>query len=346
MTWSPGLAADFFNLIVTAILAAITACGASFGLIAVLRRLLAPGLLTARITDRSAHRHAARQIGGLGVVPAALVVTLVTVTLIGADGASLLGLAGGMIVLFALGLADDLLDFGPTIKLPVQVIAAGLAATGLDLGAGTLGALPFPLAALLAVLVIVGFVNLVNFMDGLDLMSVAGAGTGLLFLGLLLLASGSVPAALCAISLWAAIGGFAWHNRPPAAVFLGDSGSLPLGLAAGYLVLSAAGTIPLATAFLPFGYYLVDGVTTALLRLKARENIFRAHARHAYQHARRGGLGIWRIAGEVACVTGLGGLAAFAHESSSNSIAWAATSAAWIAAAGLVFRFRRVRARE
>tara|TARA_B100000949_G_scaffold33762_1_gene27279 strand:+ start:3243 stop:4274 length:1032 start_codon:yes stop_codon:yes gene_type:complete len=342
VTWSLGLAADFSIPIVTAILVAIAACGASLGMIAMLRRLLAPGLLTARITERSAHGHPARQIGGLGLVPAALVVTLVTVTLIGADAAPLLGPAAGMILLFALGLADDLLDFGPTIKLPVQFIAAGLAATGLDLGTGWLGALPLPLAAILAVLVIVGFVNLVNFMDGLDLMSVAGAGTGILFLGLVFLTSGNIVAALLAASLWGATIGFAWHNRPPAAVFLGDSGSLPLGLAAGYLVLSASGTVPLAAAFLPFGYYLVDGVLTALVRLKSGENIFRAHAQHAYQHARRAGFGVRRIAGEAAVVTTLGGLAALTHQTAPGPLAWALTVTAWIAAAGLTWRFKRV----
>lgn len=333
--------ADIHSLMTIAIAATLSALVGALALIACLRRVLPDDFLAAGITERSAHRQPARQIGGLGAVPTAFAVAVAVFWLAGLEPGSLVWPAAGMALLFALGFADDLLSLGPGLKLLVQIVAAAIAVPGLDLSAGWLGALPGPLAFLAATLLLAGFVNLVNFMDGIDLMSLAGAGTGILFLGATLLVCGNPAAGLAGLVLWGAMAGFGWHNRPAARVFLGDSGSLPLGLTAGFLALSAAGTIPLPAAVLPFGYYLVDGVATFVMRLRAGENVTRAHARHAYQHARRKGLPVWRIAGEVAAVSALGGAAALAHAAGFSPLAWTVTLVGWAAAAGLYLRYRR-----
>ncbi|TDH38739.1 hypothetical protein E2A64_06490 [Pseudohoeflea suaedae] len=327
-------------MLITAIATALAAGAGAFVLIAALNRLLPTGMLAAGITDRSAHAHPARQFGGLGVVPAALFAAFIGCGLYGADAAALLGPATGMALLFALGMIDDIRDVGPFIKLPAQIASAALALTSLDPGAGWLGLLPSPLAYVVAMIVIVGFINLVNFMDGIDLISAAGAGTGLLFLGLSLLISGHATVGLMALALWGAMIGFGWHNRPKAKVFLGDSGSLPLGLAAGYLTLVAAQDIVLPAALLPFAYYLVDGLATLAMRLRDGENILQAHARHAYQHARRCGLNEWRIVTEIAVVTLTGGLAALLSPGMPPLLAWLFIGGGWLMAIALYWRFR------
>src|ERR1700709_555553 len=82
------------------------------------------------------------------------------------------------------------------------------------------------------------FVNLVNFMDGLDWMTVAeivpitGAMAGLGSLGEFSSSATLVAAALCGAML-----GFAPFNRPVAKIFLGDVGSLPIGLLLGWCLL-------------------------------------------------------------------------------------------------------------
>ena len=135
------------------------------------------------------------------------------------------------------------------------------------------------------------FVNLVNFMDGIDWMTVAEAVpiTGaIVVLGL----AGIVPslATLVALALLGAILGFAPFNRPVARLFLGDVGSLPIGLVLGWLLLLLAASGHLAAALLLPLYYLADASITLLLRIARREAVWQAHRSHFYQRAVAGGL--------------------------------------------------------
>ena len=112
------------------------------------------------------------------------------------------------------------------------------------------------------------FVNLVNFMDGLDWMTVAevvpitGAMVVLGSLGEFPLPATLVAAALCGAML-----GFAPFNRPVATIFLGDVGSLPIGLLLGWCLLQLAYHQQFAAALLLPLYYLLDATVTLLRRL-------------------------------------------------------------------------------
>ena len=89
-------------------------------------------------------------------------------------------------------------------------------------------------------LVGVWFVNLVNFMDGIDWMTVAEAVPITAAIVVLGLAGIVTPLAmLVALALLGAILGFAPFNRPVARLFLGDVGSLPIGLMLGWLLLDS-----------------------------------------------------------------------------------------------------------
>ena len=129
------------------------------------------------------------------------------------------------------------------------------------------------------------FVNLVNFMDGLDWMTVAeivpitGA---MVILGSL---GDFPPATIVAAALCGAMLGFAPFNRPVAKIFLGDVGSLPIGLLLGWCLLQLAYHQQFAAALLLPLYYLLDATMTLLRRLVRREPFWAAHRSHFYQRA-------------------------------------------------------------
>ena len=119
------------------------------------------------------------------------------------------------------------------------------------------------------------FVNLVNFMDGLDWMTVAeivpvsGALSTIGLFGFLPPLATVVSLALCGAML-----GFAYFNRPIAKLFLGDVGSLPMGLVLGWLLVLLAGNgAPMAAVLLPL-YYLADSTITLVRRCtKCRDDL-------------------------------------------------------------------------
>ena len=90
---------------------------------------------------------------------------------------------------------------------------------------------------------------------------------------------------VCALALLGALIGFAPFNRPVARLFLGDVGSLPLGLVAGWLLALLADKGHLAAALLLPLYYLADATITLLRRLARGERVWQAHRTHFYQRA-------------------------------------------------------------
>ncbi len=194
-------------------------------------------------------------------------------------------------------------------------------------------------------LVIAGlwFVNLVNFMDGLDLMTVAEIVpvTGALVL-LGWLAELPVPATVAAAALFGAMLGFAPFNRPVAKIFLGDVGSLPIGLLAGWCLMQLAWHQQMAAALLLPLYYLTDATVTLFRRMARREPFWAAHRSHFYQRATDNGFPVSRVVGEVFALNIL--LAALAIGSamtSSTAIAILFLVVGSIATALLMRRFSR-----
>jgi UDP-N-acetylmuramyl pentapeptide phosphotransferase/UDP-N-acetylglucosamine-1-phosphate transferase len=144
------------------------------------------------------------------------------------------------------------------------------------------------------------FVNLVNFMDGLDWMTVAEVVPVTAALGTIGFL-GALPwqdIVLC-FALCGAVIGFAFFNRPVATLFLGDVGSLPIGLLLGWLLLVLAGTGARTAAVLLPLYYLADSTITLLRRALKREPFWQAHRTHFYQRATDRGFRVIEIAVRV-----------------------------------------------
>jgi len=130
------------------------------------------------------------------------------------------------------------------------------------------------------------FVNLTNFMDGIDWLTVAEVVpiTGAIVLLGLLNAISALPA-LVGFALLGAILGFAPFNKPVAKLFLGDIGSLSIGFLLAWLLLRLAASGHLAAAIILPLYYIADATLTLSRRVIAGEPVWQAHRSHFYQLA-------------------------------------------------------------
>ncbi|KQT99012.1 glycosyl transferase [Methylobacterium sp. Leaf469] len=275
------------------------AAGLCAALIVALQPLLRRYAL-ARPNARSSHTVPTPQGGGIAIVLAVFATVGVVLALRGAglDALEALVLAHAVLLLAILGAVDDIRPLPASLRLGVQgLVVAGLV---LAVGGRLMPGLPLPLERGVAILSGLWFVNLVNFMDGLDWMSVAefvpltGA---LVFLGL----SGGLPflPMLVAAALLGAVLGFAPFNRPVARLFLGDVGSLPLGLLGAWLLYRLAAEGGLAAAILLPLYYLADATLTLGRRLLRREPVWQAHRSHWYQRATDNGFPVVAVVGRV-----------------------------------------------
>jgi UDP-N-acetylmuramyl pentapeptide phosphotransferase/UDP-N-acetylglucosamine-1-phosphate transferase len=247
-------------------------------------------LALARPNQRSSHVVPTPQGAGLIAVPVAL--ALATASFWLGPAAPPGGAAYCVIValaalgLMTVGFLDDMRGLGVAIRLSVQAVAVAAAIGLMPAELRVVPAMPLGVERVLLAGALWWFVNLFNFMDGIDLISAVE--TVSLALGVVLLAAlGAVLPAYgeVAAALLGAMVGFAWWNRPPARVFLGDAGSLPLGFLLGVLLIHvAASGYAVAALLLPL-YYLADATITLGRRLSRGERVWEAHRTHFYQQA-------------------------------------------------------------
>lgn len=249
-------------------------------------------LIAARVVDvpnqRSSHQAATPRGGGIGVMAALLPALLLAGFVAGRPGEAAILIAAAA-VLAAVSFLDDLKPRPASMRLAVQAgaVAAGLFALG-D-GLVFQGLLPFWLDRLAAGFLWLWFVNLYNFMDGIDGITAAqtiAIGAGAAMLAALVPAPALVALAGCALA--GAGAGFLPWNRHVARIFLGDVGSVPLGFIAGFVLLQLAVSGYWAAALCLPLYYLADATLTLLRRMARGERFWEAHREHAYQYAAAG----------------------------------------------------------
>jgi UDP-N-acetylmuramyl pentapeptide phosphotransferase/UDP-N-acetylglucosamine-1-phosphate transferase len=268
----------------------------------------------ARPNARSSHTVPTPQGGGIAVIAATLAVASAALAATGFPPASgaWVPVAAMTLALAAAGAVDDIRPLSPLLRLVLQSLAVGVVVLAAS-GTGRLlpGIVPLWLERGLAVVAGVWFVNLVNFMDGIDWITVAEMApitAALMLFGALGLAGQDVT--VVAAALFGAIVGFAPFNRPVARLFLGDVGSLPIGLLVAWMLYRLALDRGLAAALLLPLYYLADATITLFRRLMRRERVWEAHRTHFYQQATDRGFPVVRIAAHVLTVNiALAGLA-------------------------------------
>jgi UDP-N-acetylmuramyl pentapeptide phosphotransferase/UDP-N-acetylglucosamine-1-phosphate transferase len=287
------------SLSVVSFLAAAAICT---GLLLWLRPWLARYAL-ARPNARSSHKVPTPQGGGIAVVAATTIVVVAAEIFF----ANQLGDQWRLSIVFAstiglalVGVTDDLrpLDAIPRLVLQIAAVAGIIATFPADMR--IVPSIPWWLDRAVMLVGGIWLVNLVNFMDGIDWMTVAEIVPTTAALGLFGL-MGLLPseATLVALALCGAMVGFAPFNRPVAQLFLGDVGSLPIGLLLGWLLAVLAGGGHLAAAVLLPLYYLADATITLMRRLVNGEQIMQAHRSHFYQRALDVGLAVNQIVARV-----------------------------------------------
>jgi UDP-N-acetylmuramyl pentapeptide phosphotransferase/UDP-N-acetylglucosamine-1-phosphate transferase len=281
---------------------AVFAAAASAALIVLLFPLLRRYAL-AKPNARSSHHTPTPQGGGIAVIAATLGAVALALGLgalsqpVDARLAAMMAAAASMALV---GAVDDIhpLAVAPRLAMQIVIVAGVIYAVPAELRAAPF--LPWWLERLLLVLGGLWFVNLVNFMDGIDWMTVAEV----VPLSATLAALGAVHALpidgfIAALALGGAVLGFAYFNRPIAKVFLGDVGSLPIGLMLGWLLLLLASSGHLAAAIIMPLYYLADASLTLLRRLLKGAPVWQAHRVHFYQLATDRGFDVRNVVGAV-----------------------------------------------
>jgi UDP-N-acetylmuramyl pentapeptide phosphotransferase/UDP-N-acetylglucosamine-1-phosphate transferase len=297
----------------------------------------------AKPNARSSHRVPTPQGAGIAVIAATLVVAG-AVTACAGTSIPIAVLAAALFIA-VVGFADDLKSIPVLTRLLLQALAVGAIIFTAPAEIRIVAPCPIWIERGLLLLAGLWLVNLVNFMDGLDWMTVAeivpitGAMVVLGSLGELPLSVSLVAAALCGAML-----GFAPFNRPVATIFLGDVGSLPIGLLLGWCLLQLAYHQQFAAALLLPMYYLLDATTTLLRRLVNREPFWAAHRSHFYQRATDNGFTVSQVVGEVFALNiGLAAMAAGSIMAPSVTIKVACLAVGAIATASLLRRFARPR---
>jgi UDP-GlcNAc:undecaprenyl-phosphate GlcNAc-1-phosphate transferase len=226
---------------------------------------------------RSLHVTPTPRVGGLGIMAGLLVASV----LIQPHG--LWPFLLGALALTAISLLDDFKNLPVSLRLLAHVaVAIGCLSMLSGLRGGDL---------LLATLVIVWMTNLYNFMDGAD--GLAG-GMAVIGFGALAMAAGWAGApelALLCAAIAAAALAFLRFNFPPATLFMGDAGSIPLGFMAAALAVYGVlqNTWPVLFPVMVFSPFILDASVTLIKRGLRGEKIWRAHREHYYQRLVRMG---------------------------------------------------------
>ncbi len=279
---------------------------------------------------RSSHTRATPRGGGIGLLAAALTAlfafALATSTFM--PWLMLIAAAAGLAVV---SWRDDRGHVPARWRLLAQVaaVAAGLAV--LDGGPVFQGLLPRWLDLVAAGLAWVWFVNLTNFMDGID--GITGVEAASIGIGLALVGAPAAPALIMAA---AALGFLRW-NWHPARLFMGDVGSVPLGYLLGALLLLLAKSGHWAPALILPAYYLADATWTLGRRLLQGRKVWEAHREHFYQQAVHRGWSHGRVALAVGLVNA--GLVALALAAPSHP--WPALAGAAVLVGWAMLRFAR-----
>ena len=276
------------------------------GLTALLLLLLRPLLqryALARPNARSSHREPTPQGAGIAVIGATIAAAAGAAFLVPdllQDPLQITLIFTCAIGLAAVGVTDDIRPLEALPRLLLQGVAVATVIAALPAELRIVSQMPWWLERTLILIGGVWFVNLVNFMDGIDWMTVAEVlpvTAALSLFGFM----GALPesATLVAIALCGAMIGFAPFNRPVASLFLGDVGSLPIGLLLGWLLILLAGNGHLTAAILLPLYYLADATITLMRRVANGERITQAHRSHFYQRAMDNGFNVYQIVGRV-----------------------------------------------
>ena len=206
-----------------------------------------------------------------------------------------------MLLIAGVGVMADKRPIAPAPRLVLQTFAVAAVLATLPPELRLLPILPWWSERILLFIGTLWFVNLVNFMDGLDWMTVVevvpitGALAGHRACLATFLGRKQSSAWRCAAPRLASL----FSTGRSLRLFLGDVGSLPIGLLLGWLLIGLAGSGGRAAAVLLPLYYLADSTITLLRRAANREPVWQAHRSHFYQRATDRGFRVIEVVARV-----------------------------------------------
>lgn len=221
---------------------------------------------------RKVHTDPVPYLGGLAIVTAfvaAASVALASSGQLSGSGRQLAVVLGGGLVVASLGLWDDIRVAKPWVRLSVETaVALSLWLSGIRVSLFA----SRPLDAVVTVVWVVGITNALNLMDNMDGLSAGVSAIAAASFFLLAALSGQYLVASLAAAIAGCALGFLWYNRPPARIFMGDTGALFLGFVLAVLGLKlrftdsshASFLVPLAVLALP----CLDTLLVSVARLK------------------------------------------------------------------------------
>lgn len=190
--------------------------------------------------------------------------------------------------LAAISWADDQRGgLPPIVRIAFHAAAVATLLLHLDDGARIAPWLPLPLERVALGIAWLWFINLFNFMDGID--GLAGSEAIAVAAGYWLvtasIAAGGAILPDLALVLAASMAGYLLWNWHPSRVMMGDAGSIPLGFLLGWLLIDLATRGHWAAALILPIYFAVDATFTLIARLSRAEKPWHPHREHFYQRA-------------------------------------------------------------
>lgn len=266
------------------------------------------GIIDKPKDSRRVHKKPIPRFGGMGIVAGATVAMLIPA---GMNQNIRVAMLGGLLM-YGLGVADDILDIKPLTKFAGQFLIASFVfstgikirfisnyfgATNADANANVI--LSTGVAYIITVIWIVGVTNAVNLMDGLD--GLAAGSTAIMSLSLAYIAYihgalvGAMPVCIALVAVAGGCLGFLPYNFAPAKTFMGDGGALYLGYMIAVLSvispLKRATVIGAIVPILALAVPLFDTFMAMLRRTLKHESIMSADKGHLHHHLMAAGFG-------------------------------------------------------
>ncbi len=242
-----------------------------------------------RPNERSSHTELTPRGGGIAVI--AVLILSWGVLASPEHRLEIFTIIAAVILLACVSWIDDLKSLSPGIRLAAQLIAILPALLWLNEKYIIFqNIIPEPFNLILAGLIWIWFINLFNFMDGID--GIAGIEAAAIGIGIAIVVTWAAEASIdprLSVAVAASAFGFLCWNWHPAKLFLGDVGSVPLGFLLGWLLLNLASSSTWPAAVILPLYYFADATITLMRRAIRGEKVWHAHREHFYQRAVQNG---------------------------------------------------------
>ena len=257
--------------------------------------------------DRHIHTKSLPRIGGVAIFVSFMAIATLSVLIPKWMGLhislpshrAILSIFGSGLVIFALGLYDDIRGLGPYWKFAIQAIAAGiLYAGGVGVQRLDLFSVGHPLRTMIAlplsIIWVLLITNAFNLIDGLDGLAAGSAFFSTLILFITSLSVSNPMVTLLTITLAGVILGFLRFNFHPASIFLGDSGSMFIGFMLAALALEGSQKAPtmiaVAIPVISSGFPILDVVLAVSRRFLGGRPLFSGDRDHIHHKLLKRGL--------------------------------------------------------